>query len=303
MSKLGVGAVSRAAMLLSRKQNGAIHRDQLRRLGITRDAVRARVARGRLVFAFPGAYIVGDPKLMPLALPAAALLSLGSTACLSHRSAAAVWGLVPADPNPIDVTVVARNPRPRAGIRLHRVGQLHPADVTTRSNLRVTSLARTLIDFAAQATSDELSHAFGEARAKLGLTDRSLQAALKRLPASHRGAAIVRRMLASGDTYDRSKAERLMRTLCQQARLPQPLVNRSLNGVLVDFLWPEAKLILEVDGHRTHGTREAFENDRLRDQIHIAAGYVVIRVTWRQLDREPLAVLARLAQALALRTG
>jgi very-short-patch-repair endonuclease len=74
-----------------------------------------------------------------------------------------------------------------------------------------------------------------------------------------------------------------------------------LHGFLVDFLWPEYKLIVEVDGHGTHGTRLAFESDRRRDQVHVAHGYVVVRITWMQLQYEPMAVIARIAQALAHR--
>jgi very-short-patch-repair endonuclease len=246
-------------------------------------------------------YVLGDPELMPLALPTAALLAIGEDAVLSHRSAAAIWSLADPDPDTIDVTLAARNPGRRRGVRVHRVKRLHPGDITARSNLAVTSLARTAIDFAGRATSSECYRAFGEARAKHRLTDRGLQAALDRLPRNDRGAAIVRSMLASGATYDRSEAERIMRKLCRRAELPQPLVNQMRNGFLVDFLWQAANLIVEVDGHGTHGTRRAFENDRRRDQIHAAAGYLVIRVTWDQLQNEPLAVIAALAQALARR--
>ena len=286
---------------LGRGQNGAIHGKQLRAAGLTREAIRTRVRRGRLVRVFQDVYVMGDPELMPLALPSAVLLSLGEDAVLSHRSAAAIWGLADPDPETIHVTVVGRNPGPRPGVRVHRVKRLHPADATTRSNLRLTSLARTAIDFAAQAAGAERHDAFAEARAKHRLTDRTLHAALDRLPRNHPGAAIVRSMLASGDAHDRSKAERVMRKLCRRAELPAPVVNTMLHGFLVDFLWADAKLIVEVDGHGTHGTRRAFEDDRRRDQIHAAAGHVVIRLTWRQLQAEPMAVIARLAQALARR--
>jgi very-short-patch-repair endonuclease len=252
---------------------------------------------------FRDVYAAGDPNLMPLVRPAGALLALGPDSFLSHRSAAVLWGVAEADPTVIDVTVVGGKARPRQGIRLHRVKHLHHTDTTTRQNLRLTSLPRTAIDFASQASSSELHHAFGEARAKHRLTDRALRAALDRVPANHPGAAIVRAMLDSNDTYDRSEAERIMRTLCQQAALPQPLVNHMLHGYLVDFLWPDARLIIEVDGYGTHGTRQAFENDRRRDQVHVANGYVVIRITWEQLQNEPLAVIARIAQALARRAA
>ena len=288
---------------LARRQNGAIHGSQLRAAGMTHGAIRGRVRRGRLIRAFFDVFIVGDPELMPLALPSAALLSIGPDAVLSHRSAAAIHGLAEPDPDVIDVTVAGRHPHRRPGIRLHRVRALHPADTTTRSNLAVTSIPRTAIDFAAQATSSELQRAFGEARAKHRLTDRALHTVLTRLPANHPGAAIVRAMLNSNETYDRSEAERVMRELCAQAQLPQPLVNARLHGFLVDFLWPEATLVVEVDGYGTHGTRHAFENDRRRDQIHAAAGYVVVRVTWQQLQNDPMPLIARLAAALARRAA
>lgn len=86
-------------------------------------------------------------------------------------------------------------------------------------------------------------------------------------------------MLRDGASYDRSAAERLARSLCHEAQLPQPLVNRPLHGFLVDFLWPEAMLVLEVDGYATHSGRRAVERDRRRDQVLVPAGFVVIRVT------------------------
>jgi very-short-patch-repair endonuclease/predicted transcriptional regulator of viral defense system len=288
---------------LSRSQNSALTLDQLRAVGLTRGAIRARGRSGRLIPVFRGVYLTADPELVPLARPTAAVLSLEPDAYLSARSAAAAWGFARPDPDVIDVTVVGRNPGRRAGVRIHRVKHLHAADVTTHNNIPITTPARTMIDFAAQATSSELADAFGDARANRLINDRKLKAALLRAPANHPGAAIVRAMLREGGTYDRSKAERIMRRLCRQAQLPQPLVNRLRHGFLVDFLWPDAELILEVDAVGTHGDRRSFEADRRRDQIHVAHGYVVIRVTWNQLQTEPLAVLARIAQALAHRAA
>jgi very-short-patch-repair endonuclease len=288
---------------LLRSQNAAITYEQLIAAGLTRGAVRARVARRTLAAVFYRVYVAGDPVMLPLARETAALLSLGD-AVLSHRSAAGVWGITPRDPSAIHVTVVG-NPRARAGVTLHRVSSLHPADIRTRSNLRLTSPARTLIDFAAQASREELDQAFGEARAKRLITDAALEAALGRAPKNHPGAAIIRRRLRGdpGSTYTRSKGERRIRHLMKTAELAQPLVNSKVRGFTADFLWPDARLILEVDGHDTHGDRLAFERDRRRDQIHAAAGYTVIRVTWRQPCDEPLAVVARIAQALAVRAA
>jgi very-short-patch-repair endonuclease len=250
-------------------------------------------------------YIAGDPELLPLARESAALLSLGATSLLSHRTAAAIWGLANPNPKTIDVTVVDVRPRHRPGVRIHRVADLHVADTATTSNLRITSPARSLIEFASQATSSELEHAFGEARAKRLINEPKLNQTLQRAPQNHPGAARIRHLLETdpASTYTRAKAERLLRRTLAAADLPQPTSNVPLLGYTADFLWAEHKLILEVDGYGTHGNRLAFESDRKRDQVHIAAGYTVIRVTWEQLKNEPYAVIARIAQALARRAA
>jgi very-short-patch-repair endonuclease len=71
-----------------------------------------------------------------------------------------------------------------------------------------------------------------------------------------------------------------------------------VSGYEVDFVWPNERLIVEVDGFAFHSTRAAFERDRARDRTLHAAGYVVLRVTWRQLVRGPEMVVAELAAAL-----
>jgi very-short-patch-repair endonuclease len=296
--------VARQVRRVLRRQNSAIHGRQLRAAGLTRSAIRARVARGALVAVFREVYVAGDLELLPLARESAALLSLGPASLLSHRSAAAVWGFA-AKGSSIDVTVIDSHPRPRAGIAIHRVKTLHPGDTATEANLRITSPARTMIDFATEASGSELEEAFGEARAKHLINDAKLDQALRRSPANHPGAACIRHLLRSdpATTYTRSKAERLLRRLLKAAGLPEPRVNVSLLGYTADFLWPEHELILEVDGYGSHGHRLAFERDRRRDQVHIAAGYTVIRVTWEQLKSEPFGVIARIAQGLASRAA
>ena len=286
-------------------QNGVIGCRQLYAAGLTPDAIRARVAAGRLFHLFHGTYAIADPAVLPLAWETAALLALGPHSFLSHRSAAAAWGLATPDPSTIDVTLVGRRARPRDRLRIHQVAQLDRADTATKSNLRLTSPARAVIEFAAQATSSELERAFGEGRAKQLINDPRLSQALMRFPQNHSGAAIVRHLLHTdpGATRTRSNPERTVRRLLRAGNLPQPIVNVPLLGYTADFLWEDHKLILEVDSYGTHGDRLAFERDRRRDQVHIAAGYTVIRVTREQLINEPYAVIARIAQALALRAA
>ena len=89
-----------------------------------------------------------------------------------------------------------------------------------------------------------------------------------------------------------------MRALTKKAGLPQPRTNVKIGRHERDFVWPEQRLIVEVDSWTFHGTRQAFERDRETDAELTAAGWRVMRVTWRQLTQEPEAVIARLARAL-----
>ena len=66
-------------------------------------------------------------------------------------------------------------------------------------------------------------------------------------------------------------------------------------------MWPRQRVVVEVDGYAAHGHRVAFERDRERDQTLVGAGYLVMRITWRQLVHEPVAVAVAIARALALR--
>ena len=91
-----------------------------------------------------------------------------------------------------------------------------------------------------------------------------------------------------------------MKGLIREAGLPAPLTNRKVAGYRADFVWPEQRLIVEVDGYQFHGHRLAFERDRKRDAAHLLAGYRVIRITWRRLTEERVAVAVMIARALAM---
>jgi very-short-patch-repair endonuclease len=81
--------------------------------------------------------------------------------------------------------------------------------------------------------------------------------------------------------------------------LPHPVVNVTVGGYEIDFLWDPGRLVVEVDGFAYHSSARMFERDRRRDADLTAAGLRVMRVTWRQIVSEPEALVVRLAQALA----
>jgi len=281
-----------------------VHRSQLLAAGLGRSAVARLVAKGAIYPILPRVYAAGHPSLAPLALELAVMLHFGHGAVISHRSAASIWGLTPDRPPAVDVTLIGRGFRPRPGVESHRVAHLDRRDVRIYAGIPVTPPARTLIDFAATASSAALQRGFAEARVQRRLSERELIAAIDRCP-GRSGAGKVRALLtdASGPAMTRSQAERLMVGLLSEAGLQRPAVNARLLGFEVDFLWNQARLVVEVDGYGFHAHRSAFERDRARDQTLVAAGYRVIRVTWRQLTDQPIATIATIAQALVQTVG
>jgi very-short-patch-repair endonuclease len=249
-------------------------------------------------------YLLGRPTLEPLARELAAVLYFNGRALLSHASACWLWGYIPDPPPEVTVTLVGGDARSRPGLRVHRVPCIDRADVRARRGLPLTAPARSLIDLAADTSDDDLEQAVAEAMGMRHTSARELELALSRAP-GRTGTARIRAVLEAGaEPADaRSRGERMLITLIRRANLPAPLVNQPFHGFRIDMRWPEHRLALEFDGHRFHGSRAAFERDRRRDQVLAAAGYTVIRVTYRQILEEPYAVIARLAMALQARAA
>lgn len=287
---------------LARRQHGVVTRAQLLALGMDPAVIKRRLRAGRLRAIYRGVYLVG-PIAPPHAREMAAVLACGEGAVLSHRSAAALRSLLayPAHPAPAHVTVVGADRR-RPGIRVHRVGVLPPDEVTTFKSIPITTPARTILDLASELTVRELEQALGTAETNRITSRAKLRSLLGRYP-GRRGTPALRALLDSDlrPAFTRSQAEERFLALVRRAELPPPNTNVRLADFEVDFLWPEQRLVVEIDGFVHHGDRASFEADRARDAALAARGFTVIRVTWRQLVDEPEVVIARLAQALASR--
>jgi very-short-patch-repair endonuclease len=199
---------------------------------------------------------------------------------------------------PIDILISGRNAASRPGIIVHR-STIVPVEFGYIRGIPVTSPARTICDLAGREPMHAVEQLLIDARRARCVTDAELYAVLDRAP-HRKGHAKVRALLEDEmeEGYSRSRAERRLRALVKQADLPCPTYNRKVCTLLVDAVWWGLKFVVEVDGRKDHGTPWAFENDRRRDQILAAAGYRVIRITWRQLVNEPMAVAVRIAQAL-----
>jgi very-short-patch-repair endonuclease len=185
------------------------------------------------------------------------------------------------------------------GVCVHRSTALTTRDLRLRNRLPVTSPARVLLDVAPSCTPRELERMLDQGLVERVLTIRDVTELLRRC-GRHRGRARVQVLVDhhSTTTFTRSEAEELFLSLVRKAQLPQPLTNVRRHGYEIDFLWPQQGVAVEIDGFAFHRTRRRFENDHRKDAVLSAAGIGVTRVTWGQLQDEPLAVVARLATNL-----
>ena len=271
-----------AVAQLAATQHGVVSRAQLTGLGLSRAAVESRVRAGRLHHVHRSVYAVGHARLTRKGRFMAAVLACGDGAVLSHRSAAALWGLNREAPVSVDVAVAARGGRARPGITIHRTRRLTEHERAVVDGIPVTSVARTLLDLTDVVRVDRPA-----AQAdRLGLLDIR---AVHRVIADNPGRRGTKHLLAAIDApvLTRSQLEDGFLDLVRRAKLPEPLVNQRVAGLEVDFFWPHHHLVVETDGHAYHRSRAAQERDREREAILARAGIRTHRFTCRQVTRDP----------------
>ena len=115
------------------------------------------------------------------------------------------------------------------------------------------------------------------------------------------GTAALRALLdGASPLRTRSEAEELFLAIIRESQLSDPEANARLFGFEVDFLWSEAKLIVEIDGHAFHSSRYSVNRDHERDAALLAQGFRTLRFTWDHLNDSPAVVLRRVVEALTL---
>jgi hypothetical protein len=233
---------------LAEGQHGVVARRQLLALGVGEEAIEVRLRVGRLHRLHRGVYSVGYRVVSREARWMAAVLFAGPGAVLSHRSAAALWGMREPSSRAIEVTT-PRKSRSRGSIQRHFA--VLPADeVTERRGIPVTTVPRTLFDLAAVSSADVVEHALRESE-YLRLHGRlSLPDLLARYP-GRRGAPTVRECLRRRRDLPAGRARSWLEVeflpLLRRNGLPRPRLNVWLQvrgkSIQVDCLWPGAVVI------------------------------------------------------------
>lgn len=326
-----VDAIDRRIGDLASRQFGVVSRPQLVQLGVTRSALLTRMRHGWLRPVHRGVYAVGHPQLEQRGQWMAAILAGGgpgrtvvvgrdvrravlaagdsgqadaATVALSHRSAAALHGLGAARPSDaVEITTVT----PRASrerLRVYRTCSLE-GSTTVRDGITCTTVARTLVDLAAIEGAEATDRRWSTAASRNLIRPTDIRHELQ-ARSRHPGAVVIR--AAFEQDYPalrqrtRSGLERTALRLCRDFELPPPHANRLVKvdseTFEADLLWPEQRLIVEVDGDETHGHAVSRRTDRRRDATLQLAGWRTIRIGRIELELEPDETARRLRAAL-----
>jgi len=285
----------------ARRQAGVISREQLAASGLSEHRMDGLVRRRELCEVLPFVY---SPRPVPASIKQrlwAAVLWSGGV--ISHRSAAALWKLPIEATAIVHVTVADRKYRKAVpGVRPHRVPLARVHHVLF-DGLPVTDRVRTLVDLLRTERLGVARRLLDRALQQDWLGEYDVEAAYRGEP-GRTGNGQLRCLLAELEPGAQAESERRMHRLLRSAGItgwtPQYQVRLPRSIALLDIVFPEQKLAIEVDGRRYHDDRsDRFETDRERQNDLVALGWRVIRVTWTMLTQRPHAVLAQIAQLLA----
>jgi very-short-patch-repair endonuclease len=283
---------------LAARQYGIVTRDQLAELGYTDNMVDHALRIGRLQAWHRDVFAVGHGGLSPHGLCQAAALFRGPGALISFQSAVWLWGLERKLEIPVNVSV-RRDGHSPGEIGLHHCPSLRDEDFAETERLPVTSVPRTLLDYASTAATYRLESAIDRAD-RLDLLDPATIDLIIDEVGDHHGARRLRRAMTvyreSG--FTRSGGEEKLLAALADAGVRPPAVNDCVEGYELDFYWEPERFAVELDSWEDDPAERSFERHRERQEELATAGVETIRITGTRLKLEPDEVADRVAQHL-----
>jgi hypothetical protein len=265
-------------------QHGAISLAQLGACGLGDSAVRGRVAAGRLHRLHRGVYAPGHLRLPRWGAIAAAVLACGPGAVASHLTAASLHALRRDGRSVIDVTVASRTGRRHGRVVTHTAATVRPQDITVIDGIPVTSVARTLLDCAPLVGCRGTEKLCQEAELRRVIDGSAIQRVLAHVPGHPGAGTLVAALddLAQAHGITATGLEDLFLAAFRKAGLPEPECNAPIrrpdgSWAYADFLWADARLIVEADSRTYHNHVRAYRSDRRRDRALRRIGYETMR--------------------------
>jgi predicted transcriptional regulator of viral defense system len=280
---------------IASRAHGVVTRAELQEVGLTEAEIKSRITNRYLIRLHRGVFRVGHTAPSPDARYLAAVKACGERSLLAGRAAAHLLGLLKRPPSLPEVLTPTERRIP--GVVTHRVRRTELTDATRWRGISVTTVQRTLVDLAADLEEDELARAVHEAEVRHRTTPTQVERVLARRH-NWPGARKLRRVLWGDVPVTLSRLEARFLQRLRAAGLPQPRVNRRVDGRYVDCRWPAHRLTVELDSYRYHHTRHAWEQDRQREREARARADEFRRYTWRDVREDPAPMLADLRRLL-----
>ena len=256
---------------------------QLRAAGLADEAISRWVRTGRFHPVFRSVFAFGRRSLGPQARLRAAALTGGPGTVISHRSAAWLLGFGAKNPRTIDVISSTQAGRKIDGIKAHKVPRPAPHELVRVDGIPCTSASRTIVDLAGTYGENEMRDTIERAASAKVLDLPGIETILEAGP-RRRGTPCLRRVIED------------WRPVAESANFEDERI------LEVDLLWPDRRFVVEADSRRHHAIEVAFERDHRRDRELLEIGHGFLRVTWREAEHGPDAVLAAVRGEL-LRRG
>lgn len=286
-------------------QGGVFTRRQAYDEGWTARQVRRRLEFGRWrVVAGDGLTSV-ETTIGPRQLAHAAVLTWPD-AVVSHQLAGALHGFAEMRATVATTTVPLSRSRRAVGLVAHR-WLLSPGEVQQLGRVPVTTARRTALDLLRCLSWEEAGRLWAWLATRSVVTPADLERDLADAD-RRRGGNQIRRLLTWTRSGAVSPAEVRLHALLRRAGLVGWQANAPVRAqgrviAVADVLFAEARVVIEVDGYDAHSGRESFQRDRSRQNDLVAAGYLVLRFTWADLERRPRDVVRRISAALSGTVG
>ena len=304
-------ALSARMAAVAVNQHALITLDQLRELKVTRRQRERLLATGQIVRVAKDVYRLNGAPPSWQGRIAATQLAVGRDAIVSHRSAAALYGLDGFDQQRIVHLSIpsGRSPRKPKDVRLHRCADYELIVAERRQHITVTDPARLVLDlYAGEANLEVARRGLFSVRKKNLASWTAIDECLQRH--ARRGRRGISMLRADLELYrqigcpETSFEDAIARVL-MDAGMPEPVLQHWVltpgGRYRIDVAYPGVRVGIEGKSRAEHLTDEAFEADPIRDANLAIAGWIIIHVTWAQLQNDPSGVVRRICRALESR--
>jgi len=288
----------------SRKQEGVITLDQALSAGLSKRQIEGRIGRGEWRRPYRAVFIDNSAPVTPMQAVTAA--SFASCGLASHRLCLWLWNVrQQTAPDALEFSVPYDRNLHLAGVKVYRIKKMPPA--CRRGVVPVTSPMRGLLDTAAVApeiVQDAMVRAFS---ARL-FTPNALESEMERASVKGKpGISALRAALKDLGVgrYTPSELERRARRLFRACGLPAPqieVVFGKHGEYRLDFFWPEADLVVEVDGWSIHATPMARRRDFRKQNRIVIGNHWILRYDWVDVVEDPDRTAAEIREAYTART-